>query len=56
MLSARTPSRRSSKDIIRWTAELGIYVIMDWHVLTPGDPRDALYNTPPIDPKDSIAQ
>jgi hypothetical protein len=26
-------------DIVEWTRELGIYVIIDWHVLTtPGDP------------------
>ncbi len=26
-----------------------MYAIMDWHVLTPGNPRDPLYNTPPYD-------
>lgn len=29
---------------------------MDWHVLTPGDPRDPLYNTPPVDPKDFFTE
>merc|ERR1739848_792241 len=27
-------------DIVGWTEDLGIYVIIDWHVLTPGDPND----------------
>lgn len=31
-------------DVVRWTEELGIYVIIDWHVLTPGDPNDAMYH------------
>lgn len=26
-------------DIVRWCEELGIYVIIDWHVLDPGDPN-----------------
>jgi len=27
-------------EIVEWTELLGIYVIIDWHVLTPGDPND----------------
>jgi len=27
------------EDIVQWTKELGIYVMIDWHVLTPGDPN-----------------
>jgi len=30
---------QSVKDIVNWCEELGIYVIIDWHVLTPGDPN-----------------
>ncbi|KAK3288067.1 hypothetical protein CYMTET_4447 [Cymbomonas tetramitiformis] len=26
-------------DIVDWCEELGIYVVIDWHVLTPGDPN-----------------
>lgn len=29
----------SVKDIVDWCEELGIYVMIDWHVLTPGDPN-----------------
>ena len=32
------------KNIVQWCKELGIYVIIDWHVLTPGDPNAATYN------------
>ncbi|KAJ9465756.1 hypothetical protein DIPPA_19184 [Diplonema papillatum] len=31
------------KDIVQWAKELGIYVIIDWHVHTPGDPNAAVY-------------
>lgn len=27
------------ESIVQWCEELGIYVIIDWHVLTPGDPN-----------------
>ena len=30
------------KNIVQWCKELGIYVMIDWHVLTPGDPNDWL--------------
>jgi aryl-phospho-beta-D-glucosidase BglC (GH1 family) len=31
-------------DIVGWCKDLGIYVIIDWHVLTPGDPNDGVYS------------
>ena len=31
------------QDIVAWTKELGIYCIIDWHVLSPGDPLAAEY-------------
>lgn len=31
------------KDLIDWTAEAGMYVIVDWHVLIPGDPWNPMY-------------
>jgi len=34
----------SVKDIVRWTDELGIYVVIDWHVLNPGNPLDPVYS------------
>jgi endoglucanase len=30
---------QSVQDIVQWSEEVGIYVIIDWHVLTPGDPN-----------------
>ena len=30
-------------DIVQWCKELGIYVIVDWHMLTPGNPNDGVY-------------
>mmetsp|Transcript_33103 Transcript_33103/g.53122 ORF Transcript_33103/g.53122 Transcript_33103/m.53122 type:complete len:315 (-) Transcript_33103:231-1175(-) len=36
--TARDPKVLLEK-IVQWTEELGIYVIVDWHVLTPGDPN-----------------
>jgi endoglucanase len=30
--------------IIGWCEELGMYYMVDWHVLTPGDPLDATYS------------
>mmetsp|Transcript_30089 Transcript_30089/g.93076 ORF Transcript_30089/g.93076 Transcript_30089/m.93076 type:complete len:1269 (-) Transcript_30089:147-3953(-) len=35
------------QDVVRWTKELGIYVVIDWHVLNPGDPNDATYADAP---------
>ena len=32
------------KEIVQWTKELGIYCVIDWHVLTPGDPRAPTYS------------
>ena len=31
-------------DIVQWCKELGIYVIVDWHMLSPGNPNDAEYD------------
>ena len=30
-------------DIVQWCKELGIYVIVNWHTLSPGNPNDAEY-------------
>ena len=30
-------------DIVQWCKELGIYVIVDWHMLSPGNPNDGEY-------------
>ena len=29
-------------EIVKWCKELGIYVLIDWHILTPGNPNDWL--------------
>jgi aryl-phospho-beta-D-glucosidase BglC (GH1 family) len=31
-------------DIIKWTGELGIYCLIDWHVHDPGDPNSSVYS------------
>lgn len=37
---ATTPSLADKVDeIVRWCEDLGIYVMIDWHVLEPGDPN-----------------
>jgi aryl-phospho-beta-D-glucosidase BglC (GH1 family) len=30
--------------MIDWAGQVGIYVLIDWHTLTPGDPNDGSYN------------
>jgi endoglucanase len=37
------------QDVVAWTKELGVYVVIDFHVLTPGDPNAYL------DPADPVA-
>ncbi len=32
------------KQCIDWTAELGMYCLVDWHILTPGDPNAGVYS------------
>ena len=31
--------KNTIQNIVQWCKELGIYVMIDWHVLTPGDPN-----------------
>lgn len=31
------------KNCVDYTAELGIYCLVDWHILKPGDPNDGVY-------------
>lgn len=31
-------------EMVNWAGELGLYALIDWHVLTPGDPNDGSYN------------
>jgi endoglucanase len=31
------------KNIVQWCKELGIYVLIDWHVHKPGNPNDEVY-------------
>merc|ERR1711879_455613 len=41
---SQQPGLKSTvKNIVQWCKELGIYVMIDWHVLTPGDPNAATY-------------
>ena len=32
------------KQCIQWTNELGMYCLVDWHILDPGDPNDGMYS------------
>jgi len=42
---ASDPSvKKKVKDIVAWTKQLGVYCVIDWHVLTPGDPNAATYS------------
>lgn len=34
------------KNCIQWTNELGMYCLVDWHMLKPGDPNDGAYGNP----------
>lgn len=31
-------------DYVKWAGQVGIYCMIDWHVLSPGDPMDAQYS------------
>ncbi len=35
------------KQCIQWTNELGMYCLVDWHILTPGNPNDGAYSNAP---------
>jgi hypothetical protein len=35
------------KNLIEWTGELGVYCIVDWHMLSPGDPLAPEYKDAP---------
>eukprot|EP00659_Diplonema_papillatum_P000305 gene305-422_t len=42
---ATDPSVKNKlKDVVQWCKELGIYVIIDWHMLSPGNPLDPVYS------------
>lgn len=32
------------EDCIKWTNELGMYCLVDWHILTPGNPNNSDYS------------
>jgi len=31
------------KEMVNWCAEFGVYALIDWHVLSPGDSTDSYY-------------
>ena len=42
---AHNPSLKTNMlNIVQWCKELGIYVIVDWHMLSPGNPNDPEYS------------
>ena len=43
--SSPAQPKKLLQDIVQWCKELGIYVMIDWHVLTPGDPNHWLTPT-----------
>ena len=36
--ASRPELKQKVEEIVDWCKQLGIYVIIDWHVLTPGNP------------------
>lgn len=42
---AHNPTHRSRyvEDVVRWCGECGIYCLVDWHTLTPGNPQHPTY-------------
>lgn len=36
--------RGKVQEMVDWSGQLGVYVLIDWHVLTPGNPNDGSYN------------
>ena len=41
--------------MVKWCADNGMYLLIDWHVLTPGNPQSALYRNRPESGKDLAA-
>lgn len=41
--------------LVKWTAEQGMYLLIDWHVLSPGNPMSTLYRNHPRNGKDLAA-
>lgn len=54
---AYNPTHRSRfvEDLVKWTAENGMYLLIDWHVLTPGNPMSRVYRNRPENGKDLAA-
>jgi len=46
---AYNPSHRSHhlENVVKWCAENGMYVLIDWHVLNPGNPQSMYYRKHP---------
>ena len=42
-------------NLVKWTAEQGMYLLIDWHVLSPGNPMSAIYRNHPSNGKDLAA-
>merc|ERR1711988_2100034 len=42
--SVKPELKTTVTNIVQWCKELGIYVMIDWHVLTPGDPNAGTYS------------
>lgn len=42
---AHNPNMRTHllENVVKWTAENGMYLMIDWHVLTPGNPQSMSY-------------
>eukprot|EP01083_Nonionella_stella_P229931 813280_1 len=43
----RTQKKQQIADIVDWCEALGIYVIIDWHILSPGNPNHWLAPSTP---------
>ncbi len=54
---AYNPTHRSRfvENLVKWSAENGMYLLIDWHVLTPGNPLSPIYRNRPESGKDLAA-
>ena len=54
---AYNPTHRSRyiEDLVKWTAAQGMYLLIDWHVLSPGNPQSRVYRNRRDNGKDVAA-
>lgn len=50
-----THRSRYIEDLVKWTASQGMYLLIDWHVLKPGNPMSRVYRNRRSDGRDIAA-